>query len=61
MTVDIDAKPGTRGSAPGPETAAEMEALRDAMMVAAREQRYEDAASLRDRIRGLERRFLGER
>jgi excinuclease ABC subunit B len=57
VTVDLDEADQKTTRMSQPELEAEIRTLRDAMLDAAKEQRYEDAALLRDRVKGLEKRL----
>jgi excinuclease ABC subunit B len=57
VTVDLDESGKKTAKMSQPELEAEIRTMRDAMLEAAKEQRYEDAAILRDRIRVLEKKL----
>jgi excinuclease ABC subunit B len=57
VTVDLDEADKKVGKMSQPELEAEIRTMRDAMLEAAKEQRYEDAAILRDRVKSLEKRL----
>jgi excinuclease ABC subunit B len=57
VTVDLDEQDQKAAKMSQPELEAEVRTIRDAMLEAAKEQRYEDAAMLRDRMKKLEKRL----
>ena len=57
VTVDLDESDRRVAKMSQPELEGEVRMVRDAMLEAARDQRYEDAALLRDRMRKLEKKL----
>jgi excinuclease ABC subunit B len=57
VTVDLEEGDRKVAKMSQPELEAEIRVIRDAMLDAAKEQRYEDAAILRDRMKTLEKRL----
>jgi excinuclease ABC subunit B len=57
VTVELSEGDQKTAKMSQPELEAEIRVLRDAMLEAAKEQRYEDAALLRDRMKSLEKRL----
>jgi excinuclease ABC subunit B len=57
VTVDLDESDRKTAKMSRPELEHEVRVVRDAMLEAAKEQRYEDAALLRDRMRKLEKKL----
>ena len=57
VTVDLDEHDRKAVKMSQSELEAEIRSIRDAMLDAAKEQRYEDAALLRDRVKSLEKRL----